>query len=191
MLFRSHHCKSPVIYIEAWNIIRANPAMLMKLDLFEQQILHYAVRNDLLKEDVIRQIVYLAQHQRGYSDSLYKILAGCYEKMPDNEILQAICTLLIKGNCRGEKYFAWYRAGVEENLRITRLYEYYMMSISLEYDGPLPKMVLMYFAYQSDLHYEITAYLYAYVYRHREELPDVYVNYTAAMERFVDRKSVV
>lgn len=180
-----YHCTSPVIYIEAWNIIRANPAMLTKLDLFEQQILIYAVRNDLLKEDVIRQIVYLAQHQRGYSESLYKILAGCYEKMPDNEILQAVCSLLIKGNCRGERYFAWYRAGVEENLRITRLYEYYMMSVSLEHEEPLPKMILMYFAYQSDLHYEITAYLYAYVHRHREELPDIYVNYTAAMERFV------
>ncbi len=181
----AHHCTSPVIYIEAWNIIRANPAMLLKLDTFEQQILTYAVKNDLLKEDVIRQIVYLAQHQRGYSVSLYKILAGCYEKMPDSEILHAVCSLLIKGNCRGEEYFKWYSAGVEENLRITRLYEYYMMSISLDYDGPLPKMILMYFAYQSDLHYEITAYLYAYVHRHREEMPDIYVNYTAAMERFV------
>lgn len=181
----AYHCTSPVIYIEAWNLIRTNPAMLLKLDLFEQQILTYAVKNDLLKEDVIRQIVYLAQHQRGYSDSLYKILAGCYEKMPDSEILHAVCSLLIKGNCRGEEYFRWYSAGVEENLRITRLYEYYMMSISLDYDGPLPKMILMYFAYQSDLHYEITAYLYAYVHRHREEMPDIYVNYTAAMERFV------
>ena len=180
-----YHCTSPVIYIEAWNLIRANPAMLLKLDAFEQQILIYAVKNDLLKEDVIRQIVYLVQHQKGYSDSLYKILSGCYEKMQDSEILHAVCSLLIKGNCRGEQYFKWYRAGVEENLRITRLYEYYMMSISLEYDGPLPKMILMYFAYQSDLHYEITAYLYAYVHRHREEMPDIYVNYTAAMERFV------
>lgn len=180
-----HHCTSPVIYIEAWNLIRANPAMLLKLDAFEQQVLNYAVKNDLLKEEVIRQVVYLAQHQRGYSLNLYKILAGCYEKMPDSEILHAICTLLIKENCCGEAYFKWYQAGVEENLRITRLYEYYMMSISLDYDGPLPKMILMYFAYQSDLHYEITAYLYAYVYRHREEMPDIYINYTAAMERFV------
>ena len=62
---------------------------------------------------------------------------------------------------------------MERNLRITRLYEYYMMSVSLDYDGPLPKMVLMYFAYQCDLHYEITAYLYAYVYRHREEMTEI------------------
>lgn len=183
-LFR-YHCNSPVIYIEAWHILCMNPAMLMKLGSFELQILWYAVKNDLMRDEIVLQIVYLAQKQKNYSDNLFRILKGCYERRPQNDILHAICTLLIKGNCQGEEYFPWYRAGVEQNLRITRLYEYYMMSISLSYDGPLPKMILMYFAYQSDLRYDITAYLYAYVYRHREEMPDIYVNYCAAMERFV------
>ena len=183
-LFRCH-CTSPVIYIEAWHLLSMNPSMLLKLDTFEQQVLRYAVRNDLMREDIIMQIVYLAQKQKNYSESIFHILAGCYEMRPQNDILHAICTLLIKGNRYGEAYFEWYRAGVDQNLRITRLYEYYMMSISLQYDGPLPKIILMYFAYQSDLNYEITAYLYAYVYRHREEIRDIYVNYTAAIERFV------
>ncbi len=180
-----YHCNSPVIYIEAWHLLCMNPAMLMKLGTFEIQILLYALKNDQMKDEIVMQIVYLAQKQKNYSDSLFRILTGCYEKKPQNDILHAICTLLIKGNCRGEKYFPWYQAGVEQNLRITRLYEYYMMSISLSYQGALPKMILMYFAYQSDLQYEITAYLYAYVYRHKEEIPDIYVNYCAAMERFV------
>lgn len=183
-LFR-YRCISPVIYIEAWHLLCVNPSMLLKLDAFEQQILLFAVKNGLMKEEIVMQIVYLAQKQKVYSDSVFKILRGCYEMNPRSDILHAVCTLLIKGNRYGEAYFEWYRAGVEENLRITRLYEYYMMSISLEYSGPLPKMILMYFAYQSDLHYEITAYLYAYVHRHREEIPDIYVNYSAAIERFV------
>lgn len=183
-LFR-YHCNSPVIYIEAWHLLCMNPAMLMKLGTFEIQILLFALKNDLMKDEIALQIVYLAQKQKTYSAPLFRILAGCYEKKPQNDVLHAICTLLIKGNCQGEEYFPWYQAGVEQNLRITRLYEYYMMSISLSYDGPLPKMILMYFAYQSDLQYEITAYLYAYVYRHREEMPDIYVNYSAAIERFV------
>lgn len=183
-LFR-YHCTSPVIYIEAWHLLCMNPAMLLKLDVFEQQILRYAVRNDLMTDEITMQTVYLAQKQKSYSDGVFRILAGCYEKRPRNDILHAICTLLIKGNRYGEAYFEWYRAGVEQNLRITRLYEYYMMSVPRQYNGALPKMILMYFAYQSDLNYEITAFLYAYVHRHREEIPDIYVNYTAAMERFV------
>lgn len=183
-LFR-YQCTSPVIYIEAWHLICMNPAMLLKLDEFEQQILYYAVRKDLMKEEVILQTVYLAQKQKAYSDGVFRILAKLYEKEQREDVLHALCTLLIKGNRYGEAYYKWYLAGVEQNLRITRLYEYYMMSVSLDYDGPLPKMALMYFAYQSDLHYEITAYLYAYVYRHREEMTEIYVNYAAAMERFV------
>lgn len=181
----SHRCTSPILYMEAWNILCMNPAMLRKLALFEEQVLTYAVKNDLMQEDILLQVVYLAGQSRGYSERLFRILTGCYAQIPHKEVLHEICTLLIKGNRSGEDCFFWYRAGVEENLRITRLYEYYMMSLPRNFDGELPKMVLMYFAYRSDLHYELTAYLYAYVHRHREELEEIYVNYMASMERFV------
>ncbi len=180
-----YHCTSPVIYVEAWHLLCQNPSMLMKLDLFEQQILSFAVRNDLMKEEIVLQIVYLAQKEKTYSQSILRILKGCYAMRPQNDILHAICTLLIKGNCKGTEYFEWYKAGVDQNLRITRLYEYYMMSAPLDYSEPLPKIVLMYFAYQSNLDYEITAYLYAYVHQHRAEITEIYVNYMAAIERFV------
>lgn len=178
-------CTSPVIYIEAWHLLCMNPSMLMKLDLFEQQILSFAVRNGLMKEEILMQLVYLAQKEKLYSEGILRILKGCYELWPKNDILHAICTMLIKGNRYGAAYFAWYKAGVEQNLRITRLYEYYMMSAPLDDSEPLPKIVLMYFAYQSNLSYEITAYLYAYVHRHRAEMTEIYINYTAAIERFV------
>ena len=45
----------------------------------------------------------------------------------------------------------------------------------------LPKMVLMYFAYQSNLDYEHNAYLYAYVVRNRDKNPDLERNYRIAM----------
>ena len=60
-----------------------------------------------------------------------------------------------------------------------------MMSVTLDDRQTLPKMVLMYFSYQSDLHYEITAWLYAYVWKHQEEIPEIYISYLAAIERFV------
>ena len=57
--------------------------------------------------------------------------------------------------------FEWYSKGVERQLRITRLYEYYMMAIYTDEEGRLPceisRMVLMYFSYQSDLDYEKNA----------------------------------
>lgn len=178
-------CTSPILYMEAWNVVCMNPATLRKLEGFEEQILNYAVKNKLMQEDVLLQVVYLAGQKRGYSESLLRILKGCYEQLPHKEVLHEICTQLIKGNRAGADCFLWYQAGVEENLRITRLYEYYMLSLPANFDGELPQMVLMYFAYRSDLPWEATARLYAYVHRRRDTLADIYANYMAAMERFV------
>ncbi|MCM1047716.1 MAG: DUF5717 family protein [Clostridiales bacterium] len=178
-------CNSPIFYMEAWNVLAMNPAMLLKLDEFELQILNYAAKNELLKDDVVIQLIYLAQKRKDFSRILFDILVTCYDKKPQNDILQAICTILIKGNLYGEKYLKWYRLGVEQNLRITGLYEFYMKSLSLDGKETLPKMVLMYFSYQSDLNYEITAYLYAYVHKRKDMIPEIYINYLPAMERFV------
>lgn len=180
-----YHCTSPMIYAEAWHLLCMNPAMLLKLGEFELQILNYAVKHELMRDEILLQLLYLTQKQKGYSERLFRILAACYEKRAQNDILQGICATLIKGNKYGSQYFAWYQAGVEQNLRITRLYEYYMMSAPLDDKAVLPKIILMYFSYQSDLSYEITAYIYAYVYKHQEEFPEIYGNYLPAMEHFV------
>lgn len=179
------HCTSPMIYVEAWHLLCMNPAMLLKLGEFELQILNYAVKHELMKDEIVLQLLYLAQKQKGYSERLFRILTACYEERPQNDILHAICSTLIKGNKYGSKYFRWYQAGVEQNLRITRLYEYYMMSAPLDEKAVLPKMILMYFSYQSDLNYEITAYIYAYVFKHQEEIPEIFANYLPAIEHFV------
>ncbi|MBD5454017.1 MAG: hypothetical protein HDR30_06870 [Lachnospiraceae bacterium] len=180
----AYECRSPMIYIEAWNLLCMNPAMLMKLDEFELQVLNYAAKNEVMRDEVMIQLLYLAEKQKSYSGLLLRILISCYQKKPQSDTLHAICGTLIKGNKYGSRYFTWYKEGVEQNLRITRLYEYYMMSVTLDDKQTLPKMVLMYFSYQSDLNYEITAWLYAYVIKHQEEMPDIYVNYMPAIEQF-------
>ncbi len=178
-------CHSPIMYLEAWQLVAANPAMLYHLDEFELQVLWFACKNDLMQDDVMIQVLYLAQKQKDFSKSLYRLLCSCYDKTPRNDILQEICGLLIRGGCYGPAYLKWYQAGVEQNLRITRLYEYYMMSLPLDDRTKPPKMVLMYFSYQCDLQYEITAWLYAYVCRHEDEMPDIFLSYTPSIERFV------
>lgn len=178
-------CTSPVLYIEAWNLLLANPTLLMRLGSFEIQILSYAAKKDLLTVDIINQSVYLAQKQKNYSGRLFFILKACYKVMPTDEILQTICTLLIKGNITAPFSFPWYEKGIEKELRITRLYEYYMMSIPLTDDRELPRMVLMYFAFDSSLDSLHNAFLYAYVHKVKGQYPELYENYREQIERFV------
>ena len=178
-------CCSPVLYIEAYHLLLANPTLLMNLKDFELQVLSYAAKKDLLNMTIIQQFVYLAARQKSYSKRVFWLLQKCYELMPEDETLQVICTLLIKGNLTGKEYFKWYALGIESKLRITRLYEYYMMSCDLSDQMQIPKIVLMYFAFDSSLDSVHNSFLYAYMYRHKDEYPELYENYRMQIERFV------
>ena len=167
-------CISPVFYIEALLLVKAEPSLFMELGAFEMQMLHYAAKHDLLTDEIVMQLHYLIPRKSGDGDGLLKILKKGYERKPDSETLQNICTLLIRGNCRGREDFPFYAAGVEENLRITKLYEYYMYSLDMEELVRLPKVVYMYFAYHNNLDWERSAYLYASLLQYRAQLPDLY-----------------
>ena len=178
-------CHSPVIYMEAVNLINNNPTVLRRLGAFELQVLWYAVRQELLKQEAVEQLLYLAGKVRDYSNVLYRILTKLYGRKKDVRILQEICTLLIKGGKSDQKYFEWYRAGVDAKLRITNLFEYYMMSLDMSEVRELPRTVLMYFSYRTDLDYEHSAYLYDYVLQNEDSLGDIYEVYRPRIEQFV------
>ena len=178
-------CTSPVIYLEALALLNGNPALLRKLNRFELQVLNFGVRQDAVNDSLIEQLLYLSGRVREYSALLCRILRRLYEKRKDVRILQEVCSLLIKGSKTGPDAFAWYQKGVDSHLRITNLYEYYMASIDLNSVPELPKVILMYFSFQSNLDYEHSAFLYAYLVKHRKEYEELYEHYEPRMERFV------
>ncbi len=178
-------CRSPMIYIEALVLLNNNPALLRKLESFEQQIIHYGMKREFLNPETVEQLLYLIGRVREYSPVLFRVLKHLYQKKKDQRVLQEICTLLIKGGRTGKEYFPWYRDGVEAQLRITNLYEYYMLSLDMGESFRLPKQVLIYFSYQAHMNYEQAAYLYAYVLRNRDRLGDLYRAYQPRMERFI------
>lgn len=178
-------CRSPIIYVEALLLLNLNPSLLTRLQDFEKQLLTYGAKQEILNDDVILQFLYLVQKEREYSDCLYRILKVCYRLKPEPSVLQEICSLLIKGNKTGGNYVDWYRKGVEQELRITRLYEYYVMSVDINGAEKLPKVVLMYFSYQNSLSYERAAFVYASVYRDRHMFPELYESYRNTIEQFV------
>ena len=177
--------RSPVVYIEALQLLNNNPALLRRLGGFEQQILNYGTKREFLNPEAVEQLLYLVGRVREFSPVLFGILERLYRKKQDPRLLQEICTLLIKGSKTGKKYFKWYRDGVEAQLRITNLYEYYMLSLDMNTSCKLPKQVLMYFSYQNNMNYEQAAYLYDYVLQNRDKLGELYMAYQPRMERFI------
>ncbi len=182
--FRSG-CTSPIWYLESLLTLKENPALLRKLGEYEIQILHYGARKGVLSEALKEQFLYLAGRFREFSLVLLRLLILCYEKKADDQVLQEICVQLIKGGRTDKEAFVWYELGVEKELRITRLYEYYMMSMDLSKECVISRKALMYFAWQSSMDYEHTAYLYHYLHKHRNDYEELMQQYSERMERFV------
>ena len=177
-------CCSPMIYMEALVLLNNNPTLLRKLGAFEQQVLLFGARREALKGEVLEQLLAHVGKVKEYSEVLYMTMQKLYAKKKDTRLLQEICTLLIKGAKMGRQYFEWYSAGVEAQLRITNLYEYYMMSLDLNRPGDIPKIVLMYFSYQNNLDYAHSAYLYDYILQNKEKLGEIYDAYRVKIEHF-------
>ncbi len=176
---------TPILYIEAAMLFRQNPMLIGELSDYEVQVLVFAKRYNLLNQEIMDRITRLALRYRDFSVTMYTLLAQCYEANPQTQCIHAICTLLIKGNKIGDEYFKWYERGVEANLRITRLYDYYLYSMEETMDKPIPEAVLLYFQYNQDLDYRKKAYLFANLMEYQKEYPDLYENYHQDMIDFV------
>jgi len=166
---------SPILFVEAYNVFVANPQIISKLSSFEIEVLGFAVKNGKMSREIISQVAMLALRVREFSKKLLKLLMDIYALYNDPELVEAICTILIRANITDNEYHKWYSEGVRLELKITRLYEYFIYSSArnLE-DGVLPKAVIMYFGYQNRLTYEIKAFIYANLITYKYKVSDLY-----------------
>lgn len=182
-------CTSPIMYIEALQLLNSNPSLIRKLEAFVVQVLWFGAKHERIGPELLEQILYLCTRIKDYSAEYMglfeRTLVALYEQRADQRILQELCTLFVKNSRVGAKYFVWYARSVEAQLRITNLYEYYMMSADPDSLEEIPKIVLMYFMYQNNLDYERSAFLYSYILEKRFEYEELYSGYRPRIERFV------
>lgn len=181
-------CKSPIMYYEACNIYNSDPSLLHELGDFERVLFNWGAKEGYLKQEVIVQYAYLAAREKTFSAVIYHTLVRLYQKKPMTDILYAICAMLIKSEKTENKYFEWYRLGVEAQLKLTSLHEYYMYAISDDEDAYLSHPIYLYYIYNSNLSDNRKAFLYAQIIRNKEENPSIYKTYQKQMERFMYRQ---
>ncbi len=177
-------CNSPLVYIEIVKMLHAMPSLLTRFDDEELRVLNFAARNRLISLELREQIAYQAGRFKDYDIRIVRILKALYDSNPTDDVLQAICYQLIRGGRTGDKYYEFYAEGVKRGFGITRLYECYLESAGERTDVIIPREALMYFSYDNDLSAPQKAYLYAYIIKHKNEDPDIYMEYRATIERF-------
>ncbi|MEG0963182.1 MAG: DUF5717 family protein, partial [Lachnospiraceae bacterium] len=177
-------CNSPLLYLEAQLLFQKEPYLLQKAEKFERKILNFIRKQDALTKEVVEQVKHVISKISGYDFIWYQIMEFCYASFPDKELLKEICGYCIKWSCYGKKYMKWYVLGMREELRITGLYEAWVLSAETMQLKKIPKVITLYFQYNSNLAYEQQAMLYAAVIRNKETMKNVYLNYGKSMESF-------
>ena len=181
-------CRSPLIYLEAWDMIYAEPEYLSLKedrrtgryggDAFERQVLLYALRKGLLDGAIMEYVLERTDRRREFSRSVYHVLKTAYgqEKMRPLQlpILRSICMMLIRGNVTGAESFAWFSMALDKGLSITRLSECYLQSMPEDYTGAIPDQVIRMSSRAGMLLAGSRAYLYRYLYRNKGRYPDVF-----------------
>ncbi|MBS6837298.1 MAG: hypothetical protein KH204_09840, partial [[Eubacterium] rectale] len=95
-----------------------------------------------------------------------------------------ICSYLIKGHKNDTCFHKWFELGIENKLRLTGLYESYLLTMDDRQISPVPKIIQMYFSFDNKLPYRKLAVLYNNIIAAKETEPEVYHKYRKAMGRF-------
>ena len=177
-------CSSPYLYIEAYYLISQDPYLIKELSVFELRILSWAVKKKALTKELAGAIFEAVDLAGWFDNRVYELLTAAYEICPEAEYVGIICSYLIKGHKNDTCFHKWFELGIENKLRLTGLYESYLITMDDRQISPVPKIIKMYFSYDNKLPYRKLAVLYNNIIAAKETEPEVYHKYRKAMGRF-------
>lgn len=177
-------CSSPYLYIEAYYLISQDPYLIKELSVFELRILSWAVKEKALTKELAGAIFEAVDLACGFDNRVYELLTAAYEICPEAEYVGIICSYLIKGHKNDTCFHKWFELGIENKLRLTGLYEAYLITMDDRQISPVPKIIQMYFSFDNKLPYRKLAVLYNNIIAAKETEPEVYHKYRKAMGRF-------
>lgn len=180
----NHGCRSPLMYFEALNAFSRQPVLLRVINDFELQVLVFGCKYEGINLRLAMQISEIAMVEKKFRPLLFQVLTTLYERFENKEILTAICSMLIRGNKSESKYFKWFRLGIEADIKLARLYEYYIFSMDDTEEAVFPEKLLMYFAYNGHTLHEKQEILYSNIVSNKAAIPNIYKNYEDTIEKF-------
>lgn len=137
--------RSPYIYVFYSRLLSGRVEFLHDLGGFELNAICFGIKHSLISEELILIISKRARAIRNYNRIYYPLLRELYNLKENDEILFAICSILIKGDVRDKDIHYWYEMAVDKNISIAGLFEYYLYTLPSDYSRALPSNLLDYF----------------------------------------------
>ncbi|MCR5098641.1 MAG: DUF5717 family protein [Lachnospiraceae bacterium] len=176
--------ESPYLLIEAYRIYLSDPYLLNDFSHFSLQVLIWAARHGQISVNLAEQFQDLLPDQKKFDEKVYRLARYIYDRYPQKDLLFAIVSYLLKCNMAGQEYLFFYRMAIDKEIKLTGLYEAFIMSLPEDYVERLPELVTMYFRYDNNLSYDKKAFVYANVITYKKDDPKLYDQYAKTIQRF-------
>lgn len=177
-------CKQNLLYIEVIKTLREHPEAAGNMDEFLMQCYIWAQRRRVITKEMGAQIAKHAMKLKSCERRYEYLLRECYRIFSTKELLAALCSLYIRAGRMDKTAAQYYASGVEFELPLSNLYEYYMMATTEQQDKLLPDQVLLYFLYHDTLSSSQRACLYKNILSYGDPKSEIYDKYIGKIEKY-------
>ncbi len=175
---------SPIIFVEAYEVLSAHPYMISELSNEILTVLRWCIRKKVFSEDMAMALAQATSSYKFYDEAIFEVLKAAYELYPTDSMLLALVSFLLKSSTVRVADHRWYVLALEADLKIAGVFEAYVNSMEKNSREVLPKVLLMFFKYNNALSFERKALLYADILEHRMDDAATYNEYKDIIERF-------
>ncbi len=186
--------RTPLMYFEALSVFNEYPEYLRIINDFELQVLNFGAKHNAISKKLAKQISDLLMKEKKFNKKIFRVMENLYTIYEDNAVLESIVQMLIRANINDNKYFNWYKLAVENGVKVTGLYEYFLHTLPDNYDELIPQVILLYFTYNElqqseamagrNISSRRLALLYRNVIEHKDKIHNIYMMYEKQMELF-------
>ena len=177
-------CKQNLLYIEVIKTLREHPEAAQNMDDFLMQCYIWAQRRKVITKEMGAQIAKHAMKLKSCESRYEYLLRECYRIFSTKELLAALCCLYIRDGRTDKTAAIYYAKGVEFELKLNNLHEYYMMATTEQKKELLPEQVLLYFLYHDTLSASQKVFLYKNIICYGDKNSEIYAKYQSKIEKY-------
>lgn len=177
-------CKQNLLYMEVILTLREHPEAAGNMDDFLMQCYIWAQRRSVITKEMAAQIAKTAMKLKRCDRKYEYLLRECYRIFSTKELLAALCSLYIRDGRTDQTASDYYVKGVEFELKLNNLYEYYMIATTEQKKKLLPEQVLLYFLYHDTLNFSQKVFLYKNIVCFGDPKSEIYEKYIEKIERY-------
>ena len=178
-------CQNLLLRFEGCCILGEDEQLLTCIDSYELWVLEFGAQEKILNTRLIGKLCFLVSRNKIFSEEILWLFMCIYKEYPQTDVLQAICAMMIQGNCMDEDCHPYYEEALQRGVQLIGLQEAFLRTIPKGEYPLLPEEILMYFTYSMSLGAEEQSRLFANVVHNRRNYHKIFQNYEELIRTFL------